>query len=86
MILWLLESATLALSIFITVMLLWLGLTVWLNGERGRLVVPLSATALLAAAIFFLSHTIILGRGFAATGEGMDFWWRLAWLPLPLLP
>ena len=84
--LWLLESATLALSIFITVMLLWLGLTVWLNGERGRLVVPLSAAALLAAAIFFLSHTIILGRGFAETGGGMDFWWRLAWLPLPLLP
>lgn len=84
--LWLLESATLALSIFITVMLLWLGLTVWLNGERGRLVVPLSATALLAAAIFFLSHTIILGRGFAETGEGMDFWWQLVWLPLPLLP
>ena len=86
MILWLLESAALALSIFITVMLLWLGLTVWLNGERGRLVVPLSAAALLAAAIFFLSHTIILGRGFAETGEGMDFWWRLAWIPLPLLP
>ena len=84
--LWLLESATLALSIFITVMLLWLGLTVWLNGERGRLVVPLSAAALLAAAIFFLSHTIILGRGFAETGGGMDFWWRLAWLPLPVLP
>jgi signal transduction histidine kinase len=85
-ILWFLESVTLALSVFITVMLLWLGLTVWLNGERGRLVVPLSATVLLAAAIFFLSHTIILGRGFAETGEGMDFWWRLAWLPLPLLP
>jgi len=84
--LWLLESAVLALSIFITVMLLWLGLTVWLNGERGRPVVPLSAAALLAAAIFFLSHTIILGRGFAETGEGMDFWWRLAWIPLPLLP
>ena len=86
MLLWFLESAVLALSIFITVMLLWLGLTVWLNGERGRLVVPLSAAALLAAAIFFLSHTIILGRGFAETGEGMDFWWRLAWIPLPLLP
>jgi signal transduction histidine kinase len=86
LLLWLLESAALALSIFITVMLLWLGLTVWLNGERGRLVVPLSATALLAAAVFFLSHTIILGRGFAETGGGMDFWWRLAWIPLPLLP
>ena len=85
-ILWLIESAALALSIFITVMLLWLGLTVWLNGVRGRLVVPLSAAALLAAAIFFLSHTIILGRGFAETGGGMDFWWRLAWFPLPLLP
>ena len=35
MILWSLESAALALSIFVTVMLLWLGLTVWLNGERG---------------------------------------------------
>jgi signal transduction histidine kinase len=86
LLLWPLESVTLALSIFITVMLLWLGLTVWLNGERGRFVVPLSASALLAAAIFFLSHTILLGLGFAETGGGMDFWWRLAWLPLPLLP
>jgi len=55
MILWSLESAALALSIFVTVMLLWLGLTVWLNGERGQSVVHLSAAGLLAAALFFLS-------------------------------
>ena len=86
MILWSLESAALALSIFVTVMLLWLGLTVWLNGERGQSVVHLSAAGLLAAALFFLSHTMILGLGFTQTGLGMDFWWRLAWIPLPVVP
>jgi hypothetical protein len=67
-------------------MLLWLGLTVWLNGERSKPVVPLAATALLAAAVFFLSHTMILGRGFTDTDLGMDFWWRIAWVPLPIAP
>jgi signal transduction histidine kinase len=86
MTLWLLESAALALSIFVTVMLLWLGLTVWLNGERSQSVVHLSAAGLAAAALFFLSHTMILGLGFTQTGFGMDFWWRLAWIPLPVVP
>src|SRR5512136_761383 len=86
MTLWLLETTTLAVSIFVTIMLLWLGLTVWLNGERSKPVVPLAATALLAAAVFFLSHTMILGRGFTDTDLGMDFWWRIAWVPLPIAP
>ena len=86
MMLWLLESTALALSIFVTTMLLWLGLTVWLNADRTKWVAHLSAAGLLAAALFFLSHTMIVGRGFAETGEGMDFWWRLAWMPLPLAP
>jgi signal transduction histidine kinase len=86
MTLWLLESAALALSIFVTTMLLWLGLTVLFNGERRNSVVLLSTAGLLAAAVFFLSHTMILGIGFTETGVGMDFWWRLAWLPLPLAP
>ena len=54
-------------------MLLWLGLTVWFNGERGKPVVLLSAAGLLAAAVFFLSHTMILGRGFTETGLGWTF-------------
>jgi len=84
--LWLLESTALALSIFITTMLLWLGLTVLFNGERHNSIVLLSTAGLLAAAVFFLSHTMILGIGFTETGPGMDFWWRVAWLPLPIAP
>lgn len=67
-------------------MLLWLGLTVLFNGERRNSVVLLSTAGLLAAAVFFLSHTMILGIGFTQTGSGMDFWWQLAWLPLPVTP
>jgi signal transduction histidine kinase len=84
--LWLLETAALALSIFATTMLLWLGATVLLNGERRRPVVLLSSAGLLAAALFFLSHTMIIGRGFEETGSGMDFWWQLALAPLPHTP
>jgi len=86
MTIWFLESAALALSIFTTTMLLWLGLTVLLNGERGKPVVLLSSAGLLVAALFFLSHTMILGIGFTQTGPGIDFWWRMAWLSLPVAP
>ena len=86
MLLWLLESTALALSIFVTTLLLWLGLTVLFNGERGKPVVLLSSAGLLAAALFFFSHTMILGIGFTQVGLGMNFWWRLAWLPLPVAP
>ncbi len=71
--LWLLESIALGLSIFATTMLLWLGLTVLFNSERGKPIALLSAAGLLAAAVFFLSHTMIIGRGFANTSGGMDF-------------
>lgn len=84
--LWLLESIALALSIFATTMLVWLGLTVFFNSERGKPVALLSAAGLLAAAVFFLSHTMIIGRGFEETGGGMDFWWQMALMPLPLTP
>jgi len=86
MILWSLESTALALSIFVTATLLWLGLTTWLNGERRKPVVSLSSAGMLAAALFFLSHTMILGRGLVTTDSGMDFWWRLAWIPLAVAP
>jgi len=83
---WMLETAALALSIFVTVSFLWLGLTVLLNGDRRRPVVWLAAAGLLVAAVFFLSHTMILGRGLTAFGVGMDFWWRLAWTSAALAP
>ena len=71
---------------FRTATLLWLGLTTWLNGERRKPVVSLSSAGMLAAALFFLCHTMILGRGLVTTDSGMDFWWRLAWIPLAVAP
>ena len=86
MIEWLLETAALALSIFVTVSFLWLGLTVLLNGDRRRPVTLIAAAGLLVGAVFFLSHTMILGRGLTAFGFGMDFWWRLAWASAAVAP
>lgn len=103
----------LALSLFNTLVPVWLGLTVLLNAERPatrrassrnassvarRRAVDLSSSAssrwgpwltgagLLAGAMFFVSHAIILGIGLNDARPALDFWWRLGWLLLILMP
>ena len=58
-----LNWATLAVSIFNTILLLWLGLTVLLNAQRRTTGVWIAGTGLLMSSLFFLSHTAILGLG-----------------------
>ncbi|MEW6568825.1 MAG: hypothetical protein AB1449_11805 [Chloroflexota bacterium] len=77
----LLSRAALALSLFITFMLLWLGMTTLLAARRGDAFGRAAGLALLLAAAFFLSHGMIVGKGPTASGSGMEFWWRLGWLP-----
>jgi signal transduction histidine kinase len=74
-----LDWAILAVSLFNTIVLLWLGLTVLLNARRKSWGVWLAGGGLLLGATFFISHTAILGRGLQATGQGMNFWWYVGW-------
>lgn len=81
-----LNWATLAVSIFNTILLFWLGLTVLLNTERRSLGVWLAGAGLLLSGIFFLSHTAILGMGPLQPDLRMNLWWRTGWIPVISMP
>ncbi len=81
-----LHWAALTISFFITISLLWLGLMVLLAGNRRSLGTWLTSSGLLLGALFFTSHTAILGRGLSNTSFGMDFWWWVSWTPAATAP
>lgn len=82
-----LDWAILAVSLFTTILLLWLGLTVLFNAEqRGRLGIWLSGGGLLVGAALFISHSAMVGLGLSFVSQGMDFWWRASWVPAVSLP
>ena len=85
-----LDWALLAGSLFDTILLLWLGLTVLLTAERRALGRAwgqgLVGGGLLLGALFFVSHSAILAHDPAFTSRGLEFWWRVAWGPVLLLP
>jgi signal transduction histidine kinase len=83
--LWL-DWAMLAVSLFNTLLLLWLGMTVFLNAERRTWGIWLASGGLLLGAIFFTSHTAILGQGVSVITPGLNFWWRIGWIPVAALP
>ena len=81
-----LDWAIMAVSLFNTILLLWLGLTVLLNAERRTWGLWLASGGLLMGGAFFFSHSAILGHGLDYWSQGMDFWWRAGWLPIVALP
>lgn len=74
--------AIMAISLFNTVLLLWLGLTILLNAERRTWGVWLSGVGVLMGGVFFISHSAILGHGLTYVSRGMDFWWHVGWVPV----
>lgn len=76
----------LALSFYIAISLFWLGLMVLLVGNRRSLGSWLVAAGMLLGALFFTSHTAILGKGIGQTGLGMNFWWWVSWAPAATAP
>ncbi len=81
-----LDWLTLTVSLFNTILLLWLGLTVLLNAERRPWGIWMAGGGLLTGAAFFMIHTVILGLGFEHFGWTVNFWWRLGWIPVILAP
>ncbi len=82
----LLDWAILAVSLFNTILMVWLGLTVWLNAERRAWGVWLISGSLMLGGAFFVSHTAILGFDFVGVGPNVNFWWRVGWGPVVALP
>jgi signal transduction histidine kinase len=98
----LLNWATLAISFFNSILLLWLGMTVLLNAERRIWGIWLASGGLLMGGAFFISHTAILGLiiagqltgNYAAIvsqelliiGRSMIFWWTAGLVPAIALP
>ena len=82
----LLDWLILTVSFFNTISLLWLGLMILLVGNRRTPGVWLTGGGMLLGALFFTSHTAILGRGLGETGLGMNFWWWVSWAPALAAP
>lgn len=81
-----LDWGIIAVSLFNTILLLWLGLTVLLNAEHRTWGIWLAGGGLLLGGIFFVSHSAILGHGLSYVSRGMNFWWRVGWGPVVALP
>jgi signal transduction histidine kinase len=81
-----LDWAIMAASLFNTILLVWLGLTVLLNANRRDWGVWLMGGGLLAGALFFISHSAILGQEWVMNLEGLNFWWRAGWFPITVSP
>lgn len=73
-------------SLFNTIVLLWLGLTVLLNADRRTLGVWLMGGGLMMGAVFFISHTAILGSDPIDAPVSLNFWWQVGWIPVILSP
>lgn len=83
----LLDWAIMAVSLFNTILLTWLGLTVVFNSDRRDWGVWIATTGLLLGALFFLSHTAIVGLGLSQlTWRSMIFWWTAGLVPAIMLP
>ena len=82
----LLNWSVLTISFFNAISLFWLGLMVMLIGNRRSAGTWVTGSGLLLGALFFTSHTAILGRGLAETGFGMNFWWWVSWTPAVAAP
>ncbi|MBI2954601.1 MAG: hypothetical protein HYY30_09830 [Chloroflexi bacterium] len=72
--------ASRALSLFNTIALLWLGITVLLNAERRTWGTWVIGLGLVSSGVFFVGHSALVGVKFGALSPEMEFWWRAVWL------
>lgn len=82
----LLNWATMAVSLFNAIILLWLGATVLLNADRRVWGIWLATSSLLLGGAFFISHSAILGLDLSHLSRSLRFWWYLGLIPVVVLP
>ncbi len=79
----LVQTIVVALSIFNLIAFLWLAFTVWLNGNRGRMIARVGVVGLGLSALFFFLHALLTSGPIVQTAGliSPDFLWHLIWLP-----
>ena len=82
----LLYWAMIAISLFNTLVLFWLGFTVLLNAEKRTGGIWLAVAGLLMGGIFFATHTAMLDFQVEALAAGVRSWWYFFFTPIILLP
>ncbi len=89
----LLDGFLLSVSLFNAILMLWLGLTVFLNaGHRnpasrsGSWGFWIAAVGLILGGMFFVFHSILLGFSLSAIIPALQYWWRAGWITVVLLP
>jgi signal transduction histidine kinase len=82
----LLDWGMMAVSLLNTILLLWLGFTVLLNAEKRTWGIWVAGVGLLMGGAFFVSHSAMLGHDLHDATRGMEFWWRVGWVPVVALP
>ncbi len=75
-----------AVSLFNTVLLLWLGLTVLLTGNRRRPATIAGGAGLLLGALFFMGHTLLIAHTVDFFGGGVNIVWRVMWFVAVIAP
>ena len=75
-----------AVSLFNTVLLLWLGLTVLLTGNRRRPATIAGGAGLLLGALFFMGHTLLIAHTVDFFGGGINIVWRVMWFVAVIAP
>ena len=81
-----LDWTTLSVSIFNTIIMLWMGLMILLSSDKRTWGVWLAAGGLLAGSLFFVSHTAIIGQEISFFTPGTNFWWHVGWGPVVAAP
>ncbi len=81
-----LDWAILSISLFNTIVLFWLALTVLLNCNHHNIGVWMMGGGLILGGTFFVSHTAILGQSLNLNLDGLNFWWQYGWVPVTLAP
>jgi signal transduction histidine kinase len=83
---YLLDWAALAVSLAITMLLVWLALVVFLNSEHRTWGIYLTSGGLLLGSSFFVAHSVLLAQTFNYSNPWLDVWWQIGWIPVILSP